>query len=121
MCAHMGIRHAFLHAFHHPANGRAERAGQQVMEVLRKLHPDRKINWVETMPSVLTIIYAIVEPKIVVFFLPFISFVLISACILGGLLTAYTNMFPSRNQIKKKSFKDERNVVRFSYKPACSP
>ena len=37
MCALMGIRQAFSQAYHHQANGRVERAGQQIMEILRKL------------------------------------------------------------------------------------
>ena len=57
MCAHLGITHIYTQPCHHQANGRAERAGQQVMEVLRKLHTDRKINWVETLPRVLRIIH----------------------------------------------------------------
>ena len=53
MCAIMGIRQAFSQAYHHQANGRVERAGQQVMEILRKLHVEEKINWVEALPQVL--------------------------------------------------------------------
>jgi hypothetical protein len=40
MCALMGIRQAYSQAYHHQANGRVERAGQQVMEILRKLYAD---------------------------------------------------------------------------------
>ena len=47
LCALMGIRQAFSQAYHHQANGRAERAGQQVMEILRKLHADEKTTWVQ--------------------------------------------------------------------------
>jgi len=53
MCARLGMRHAFSQAYHHQANGRAERAGQQLMERLRKLHAEDKINWVEALPRVL--------------------------------------------------------------------
>ena len=35
MCGVLGIRHAVSHAYHHRANGRAERAGQQVIEKCR--------------------------------------------------------------------------------------
>ena len=52
MCALLGIRHAYSQAYHHQANGRVERAGQQVMEVLRKLNAEQKINWVEALPQV---------------------------------------------------------------------
>ena len=41
----------------HHANGRAERAGQQIMEILRKLNTDQKMNWVEGLPRVLRIIH----------------------------------------------------------------
>jgi hypothetical protein len=57
MCAHFGIRQAFSHAYHHQANGRAEKAGQQVMEILRKLHVHQKICWVEALPRVLDMIH----------------------------------------------------------------
>ena len=49
----MGIRQAYSQAYHHQANGRAERAGQQIMEKLRKLQVHDKVNWVEALPRVL--------------------------------------------------------------------
>ena len=52
LCSLLGIRQAFSQAYHHQANGRVERAGQQLMEVLRKLHAEQKINWVEGLPQV---------------------------------------------------------------------
>jgi hypothetical protein len=53
MCSLMGIRQAFSQAYHHQANGRVERAGQQVMEILRKLFVSEKVNWVEALPQTL--------------------------------------------------------------------
>jgi hypothetical protein len=53
MCAKLGIRQAFSQAYHHQANGRAEMAGQQVMEKLRKLNTEGRINWVESLPHML--------------------------------------------------------------------
>jgi len=53
LCSLMGIRHAFSQAYHHQANGRAERAGQQILERLRKLQIHEKVNWVEALPRVL--------------------------------------------------------------------
>ena len=53
MCAKLGIRQAFSQAYHHAANGRAEMAGQQLMEKLRKLNAEEEINWVEALPLVL--------------------------------------------------------------------
>ena len=53
MCATLGIRQAFSQAYHHQANGRAEMAGQQLMERLRKLNAEETINWVEGLPQIL--------------------------------------------------------------------
>ena len=52
MCAKLGIRQAFSQAYHHQANGRAEMAGQQIMEKLRKLNVEENLNWVEALPRV---------------------------------------------------------------------
>src|SRR5574338_524054 len=51
MCARLGIRHAVSQAYHHQANGRAERAGQQLLDILRKLKAHEKLNWVEALPQ----------------------------------------------------------------------
>jgi hypothetical protein len=59
MCAKLGIRQGFSQAYHHQANGRAEMAGQQIMEKLRKLQEGGKINWVEALPAVLDRIHDI--------------------------------------------------------------
>jgi hypothetical protein len=54
MCAALGIRHAYSQAYHHRANGRAEMAGQQVKEILRKILTDQKrLTWVEALPQAL--------------------------------------------------------------------
>jgi len=53
MCSILGIRHAVSHAYHHKANGRAERAGQQLFDRLRRIMIDEKISWVEALPQVL--------------------------------------------------------------------
>ena len=53
LCGRMGIRQAYSQAYHHQANGRAERAGQQLQEKLRKLYVESRINWVEALPRVL--------------------------------------------------------------------
>ena len=53
MCAQLGIRQAFSQAYRSQANGRAERAGRQIMEWLRKLNAEKEINWVEALPKVL--------------------------------------------------------------------
>lgn len=53
LCALQGTRIAYSHAYHHQANGRAERAGQQIMEVARKLQVEEGITWVESLPQVI--------------------------------------------------------------------
>ena len=57
MCAKLGIEHIYTQPYHHQANGRAEMAGQQIREVLRKLHTDQNVNWVEALPRALRIIH----------------------------------------------------------------
>ena len=53
MCGGLGISHIYTQPYHHQANGRAEVAGQQIMEILRKFHTDQRVNWVEALPRVL--------------------------------------------------------------------
>jgi hypothetical protein len=53
MCGRLGIREAFSQAYHPQANGRAEVAGQQLIGLLRKLHAEEEINWVEALPRAL--------------------------------------------------------------------
>ena len=53
LCACMGIRQAFSQAYHHQANGRAERAGKQIFERLRCVCAEEKVSWVEALPQVL--------------------------------------------------------------------
>jgi hypothetical protein len=53
MRARLGIKHAQAQAYNHRANGRAEMAGQQLMEILRKIHISENINWVEALPIAL--------------------------------------------------------------------
>ncbi len=50
MCARLGIREAFSQAYHPQANGRAEVAGKQLIECLRKIHAEEEVNWVEALP-----------------------------------------------------------------------
>ncbi len=53
LCGCLGIRVAYAQAYHHQANGRAERAGQEIMERARKLHTEFGISWVEALPQIL--------------------------------------------------------------------
>ena len=55
MCARLGVRQAFSQAHRPQANGRAETAGKTVRGILRKLHTEFSLNWVEALPRVLRI------------------------------------------------------------------
>lgn len=54
ICHRMGIRHAYSQAHRPNANGRAEKAGGQLITRLRKLNAEKSINWVEALPLALT-------------------------------------------------------------------
>ncbi len=45
MCARLCIREAFSKAYHLQANWRAEVAGKQLIECLRKIHAEEEFNW----------------------------------------------------------------------------
>jgi hypothetical protein len=53
LCALLGVRQAFSHAYHHRANGRAERAGQQLFERLRRIQIEGEFSWIEALPQIL--------------------------------------------------------------------
>ena len=55
MCARLGIHQTTSQAHRPRANGRAEKAGQQLLDVLAKLHVDQHVNWVEALPRALII------------------------------------------------------------------
>ena len=59
LCAGLGVRHAQAQAYHHASNVRAEVAGQQIIEVLRKLSTQGHQNWVEVLPRVLYILHEV--------------------------------------------------------------
>ena len=44
LCAGLGIDLRYSQAYHHRANGRAERAGQAIQALLRKIQADSKLN-----------------------------------------------------------------------------
>jgi transposase InsO family protein len=52
MCAELGIRHAYAQGYHHQSNGRAEVAGKQLQEMLRKVVIENELIWVEALPRV---------------------------------------------------------------------
>lgn len=45
MCARLGVRVAYSQAHRAQGNGRAEVAGKQIYNLLRKMHTEDKINW----------------------------------------------------------------------------
>ena len=51
LCASMGVRQVYSQAYLHNANGRAERAGKTIQQVLRRLYNEDKMNWVQTLPK----------------------------------------------------------------------
>ena len=53
MCARLGIRQTFSQAHRPQSNGRAERAGQQIITWLKKMNVDEGRNWVEALPRAL--------------------------------------------------------------------
>ena len=50
LCAAMGVRQVYSQAYHHSANGRAEMAGKTLQQLLRRLHQEERLNWVEVLP-----------------------------------------------------------------------
>lgn len=55
ICGRLGIRTAYSQAHKPQSNGRAEVAGKQFYNILRKLHTEMHVNWVEALPRVLRI------------------------------------------------------------------
>ena len=55
MCSRLGIRVAYSQAYRAQANGRAEVAGKSLINALRKLWAEQKLNWVEALPRVLRV------------------------------------------------------------------
>ena len=53
LCAKLGVRQAYSHAYLPRANGRAEAAGQAIIQRLKALNQDGELNWVEALPRVL--------------------------------------------------------------------
>ena len=55
LCAMLGVQQTFSQPHRPRANGRAERAGQQILSVLKKLHVEHGWNWVQALPRALMI------------------------------------------------------------------
>ena len=50
LCAAMGVREVYSQAHHHSANGRAEMAGKTLQQLLRRIHQEDRISWVQALP-----------------------------------------------------------------------
>ena len=50
MCGRLGIHQTFSQPHRPRANGRAERAGKQLLSALKKIHLEHGVNWVEALP-----------------------------------------------------------------------
>jgi hypothetical protein len=60
LCARLGVQHAVSQPYHHRANGRAEKAGQQLIDMLRKLCVEQvHFTWVEALPQALRRIHVL--------------------------------------------------------------
>ena len=63
LCALMGARQVYSQAYHHNANGRAEVAGKTLIQVMRRLHTEGKINWAEALPRAVQIYHDLPGPS----------------------------------------------------------
>ena len=50
MCARLGIHQTYSPPHRPRANGRAERAGQQLLSILKRLHLQGSLNWFQALP-----------------------------------------------------------------------
>ena len=52
ICSLFGFRVAYCHAYHHQANGTAERTGKELKDWLGRVTASTKFNWVDAPPYV---------------------------------------------------------------------
>ena len=50
LCARLGIRQGFSQAKRPQGNGRVEVAGKRIKDILRQMHAEEGINWMEALP-----------------------------------------------------------------------
>ena len=62
MCTRLGVRMAFSQAYRPQSNGRAEVAGRVIKDMLRKMHAENAINWVEALPRILRVQHGSIDP-----------------------------------------------------------
>ena len=53
----------YSQAYHHNANGRAEMAGKTVIQVLRRLHAEDRINSAEALPRAVQVYHDLPGPS----------------------------------------------------------
>ena len=63
LCSFMGVRQVYSQAYHHSANGRAEMAGKTLIQVLRRLHTEDRINWAEALQRAVRIYHDLPGPS----------------------------------------------------------
>ena len=61
-CSLQGVLHAQAVSYHPRSNGRAERACGQLLEILRKLHQEKKCSWAEALPRALSVLHGAPGP-----------------------------------------------------------
>ena len=52
ICSLFCVRRAYAHAYHHQANGKAERTGKEFKDWLGRVTATSSMNWVEALPFV---------------------------------------------------------------------
>ena len=62
MCNRLGIPQAYSQAYRSQTNGRAEVAGRVIQDILRKMHAENGINWVQALPRALRIQHDAIDP-----------------------------------------------------------
>ena len=63
MCARLGVRQAFSQAHRPQGNGRAEAAGKQIITLLRKMHTETGITWIEELPRAIRMHHDMIGPS----------------------------------------------------------
>ena len=52
ICSLFGVTRAYAHAYHHQANGKADRTGREFKDWLGRVTATSTMNWVEALPFV---------------------------------------------------------------------
>ena len=62
LCARLGVQQTFSQPHRPRANGRAERAGQQLLSVLKIIHVEHHIPWIQALPRALRVYHDTAGP-----------------------------------------------------------